>query len=163
MAAINGLFCSLMLRAVVPRLSRQLSIMSSPFNTRVKENTSVNLDSQPSVPTREKTFEELLESSRLLTSCGDSPVDQRVTGEVIAVVGNDLYIDFGGKFHGVVPRPPAEQDGQYYVKGTQVEVIVKDLEITEHFLGAWQNTSLLEANISLVTRRARPKEEDPLN
>lgn len=161
MAAINGLFCGLMLRAVVPRLSRQLNTMSSPLNSRVKENAPVNLDSP--APTREKTFEELLESSRLLTSCGDSPVDQRVTGEVIAVVGNDLYVDFGGKFHGVVSRPQADQDGQYYVKGTPVEVIVKDLEITEHFLGACRNTSLLEANISLVTRRVKPKEENPFN
>lgn len=137
--------------------------MSSPLDSRVKVNASVNLDSQPPVPTKERTFEELLENSRLLTSCGNSPVNQRVIGEVIAVVGNDLYIDFGGKFHGVVPRPAAEQDGQYYVKGTPVEVIVKDLEITEHFLGACRNTSLLEADISLVTKRVRPKEEDPLN
>ena len=159
-----ALFCNLMVRAVVPRLSRQMSTMSSPLDSRVKENASVNLDCQLPVPTKkERTFEELLENSRLLTSCGDSPVNQRVIGEVIAVVGDDLYIDFGGKFHGVVPRPTVEQDGQYYVKGTPVEVIVKDLEITGHFLGASRNTSLLEADISLVTKRVRPKEEDPLN
>lgn len=96
----------------------------------------------------EETFAEMMAKSRLLTSCGTSPVGHKVLGKIIAVVDDNLYIDFGGKFHGVVPCP--ELGTEIYIVGTKVEVIVKDLEMSAHFLGAPQDSSLLEANIKLV-------------
>ncbi|XP_003384067.3 PREDICTED: 28S ribosomal protein S28, mitochondrial-like [Amphimedon queenslandica] len=96
----------------------------------------------------EETFAEMMAKSRLLTSCGSSPVGHKVLGKIIAVVDDNLYIDFGGKFHGVVPCP--EFGSEIYVVGTKVEVIVKDLEMSAHFLGAPQDSSLLEARIKLV-------------
>ena len=96
----------------------------------------------------EDTFPEMMAKSRLLTSCGSSPVGHRALGKVIGVVDDNLYIDFGGKFHGVVPCPELEAD--VYTVDTLVEVIVKDLEMSEHFLGDPQDSSLLEAEIRLV-------------
>ena len=75
------------------------------------------------------------------------PVGKIVEGEVIAVTAEHLYIDFGFKFHGVVNKPQASPEE--YTKGTRVAVLVKDLEVTEHFLGSSRHTSMLEADIEL--------------
>ena len=95
-----------------------------------------------------ETFRRLLETSRLLSSCGSSPVNQTVLGEIIAVVDGHMYVDFGGKFHGVAKVP--EKNANSFVKGVKVDVVLKDLEQTSHFLGKSRDTSLLEAEIELV-------------
>ena len=94
-----------------------------------------------------KDFEQLLRNSRFV-SCGDSPVGQKAIAKIIEEVGDDLYVDFGAKFHAVVPRP--SKRGSEYRKGKWVEVIIEDLEISEHFLGANKDTSLLEAKVRLI-------------
>ena len=92
------------------------------------------------------TFEELFETSKFVDIL--DPVGKFVDGKIIAVDGPNLYIDFGGKFHGIAIKPHKFSDR--YIKGARVKVLIKDLEVSMHFLGSNTDTSLLEASIEIV-------------
>ncbi|KAG5323162.1 RT28 protein, partial [Acromyrmex heyeri] len=100
-------------------------------------------DKKPETP---QTFVSLIRNSKFV-DLGD-PEGKVVTGEIYHVVGDDLYIDFGWKFHCVCQRPV--KNGQYYVRGSKVRLRIKDLELSSKFLGAETDITLLEADCTLI-------------
>lgn len=100
-------------------------------------------DKEPEVP---QTFASLIRHSKFV-DLGD-PEGKLVIGEIYHVVGDDLYIDFGWKFHCVCRKPV--KNGQYYVRGSKVRLRIKDLELSSRFLGAVTDITLLEADCVLM-------------
>ncbi|XP_062569042.1 small ribosomal subunit protein bS1m-like [Saccostrea cucullata] len=117
----------------------------------------------PNLADKNVTFEALFRRSKFC-QLGDIS-NSIVMGKVIDVVCDDLYIDFGGKFHCVCPRPLTteivknEETGKEeiiqrfddsYTYGTRVKLLLKEFEMADKFLGSARYTSLLEADAVLL-------------
>ncbi|XP_076179499.1 mitochondrial ribosomal protein S28 [Ptiloglossa arizonensis] len=98
------------------------------------------------------TFTSLLRHSKFM-DLGD-PSGQVVIGEIVLVVNNDLYIDFGWKFHCVCPIP--KQNSSNYIRGSKVMLRIKSLELSTRFLGATTDLTLLEADCILLRLISSP-------
>ena len=92
------------------------------------------------------TFAEIFKRSKFAATL--DPVNEKVEGEVLAVVDDKMFVDFGCKFHAVVPVPKSR--AKSYGKGTRVKLRILDLEMTDHFIGDHKDTSLLEAKAQLL-------------
>jgi len=131
-------------------ITRKVTTMLRLF-TKVQTTSRLNIhrslracSSEAAVP--EQTFASLFRSCKL-TQMGD-PVDKVVVGRVYHVVDDDLYIDFGHKFPSICQRP-RDSRGKF-VRGSEVLVRIKSLELSQRFLGYDKDLTLLEADTQLV-------------
>ncbi|KAK4872781.1 hypothetical protein RN001_014810 [Aquatica leii] len=93
-----------------------------------------------------ETFTSLLRNSKFI-DIGD-PEGKVVQGKIFHIVEDDLYIDFGWKFHCVCPRP--KKQASSYIRGAKVRLRVRDLELSSKFLGYQKDLTLLEADCVLL-------------
>merc|ERR1711913_269079 len=123
-------------------LRRSLTTLRQTYFGRVPTRTC----STSSERATTQTFANLIRNCKL-TQMGD-PVGKTVVGKIYHVVDDDLYIDFGNKFPCVCQRP---RENKYkYVRGAEVKLLIKDLEMSQRFLGYDKEMTLLEADCVLL-------------
>ncbi|PBC28658.1 small ribosomal subunit protein bS1m [Apis cerana] len=107
---------------------------------------SKNLEVENNLTPEQNTFASLLRHSKFIDL--GNPEGKVVLGEIFHIVNNDLYIDFGWKFHCVCPRP--QKNSSQYRRGSKVKLLIKDLELSTRFLGASTDLTMLEADCILL-------------
>ncbi|XP_076349597.1 mitochondrial ribosomal protein S28 isoform X1 [Tachypleus tridentatus] len=92
------------------------------------------------------SFATLLRNSKFIQL--GNPEGKIVIGKIFHILKDDLYIDFGGKFHCVCTRP--QRNGNDYVRGAKVRLRLHELELSSRFLGSNKDLTLLEADATLL-------------
>ncbi|CAF0719971.1 unnamed protein product [Adineta steineri] len=109
--------------------------------------SSTTLKNPSNNETKSMTFAKMFRQSKFV-QLGDLK-GRLLSGRIVDVIDDDLYVDFGGKFHAVVQRPQSKQRDQYTI-GAVVSIRVQTWEMAARFLGASRHISLLEADAQLV-------------
>ncbi|XP_031843774.1 mitochondrial ribosomal protein S28 [Nomia melanderi] len=104
---------------------------------------------------KSRSFTSLIRRSKFI-DLGD-PQGKVVVGKIFNVVGDDLYIDFGWKFHCVCPKP--KKNSSKYVRGSMVNLRIKDLELSTRFLGSTTDLTILEADCILLNLISSPVQD----
>lgn len=121
------------------------NVPPSPQSTEKKTSSSTT---PPPPPQNEPmTFAKMFRQSKFVQLGGLK--GRLLSGRIVDVVDDDLYVDFGGKFHAVVQRPKSKQQDQYTI-GAVVSIRLQTWEMAARFLGASRHISLLEADAQLV-------------
>ena len=128
----------------------------SGFAQAFEKFSIANEAKDASMESKPRTFVSLLRHSKFI-DLGD-PEGKVVTGEIFHVVGDDLYIDFGWKFHCVCPKP--KKYSSKYVRGSKVSLKIKDLELSTRFLGASSDLTILEADCILLNLISSPSKAE---
>ncbi|KAL0280946.1 UNVERIFIED_CONTAM: hypothetical protein PYX00_002091 [Menopon gallinae] len=103
--------------------------------------------SEPKKKDDHETFASMFRNSAFVDI--GNPAGKVVLGKIFNITNNDLYIDFGWKFH-TVCSVPERSIGNYKI-GSKVLLKIVDLELTAKFLGDVKYTSLLEADCKLLS------------
>jgi small subunit ribosomal protein S28 len=148
-----------------PSISLSRYLPSRLANTFIDvEYARENSPLKPDSPTTEpQTFAKMFRQSKFVQLGGLK--GRLLSGRIVDVVDDDLYVDFGGKFPAVVQRPQKKQRDQYTI-GTVVSIRLRTWEMAARFLGAARHISLLEADAQLVgllkrvDRSSKPRDKD---
>jgi len=136
------------LRQLVVRPKRTQLLVTTSITSSHSDSSHKSYSTEVAA-TKAKSFPTLFRNSAFVGN-GDlrnvRPV--RLKGKIIQVKDDDLYIDFGGKFHCVCPRP--DHLGEKYRRGVNVVILLKSFELATRFLGAAKDTTLLEADAELL-------------
>lgn len=116
------------------------------FERVEKITVSEDVQSSETADDKPASFASMLRQSKFIAV--GKPAGRVVVGTIFETLNDDLYIDFGGKFHCVCKAPRTNTDK--YVRGAKVKIRLHDLEMSSHFLGAERNITLLEADATLI-------------
>ena len=160
-----------MLHRLVPRFVFCSSLLSSSSNNISSRSANTFIDEEyvrKNIPSNEQstspvtpknpssfsshqrepmTFAKMFRQSKFVQLGGLK--GRLLSGRIVDAVDDDLYVDFGGKFHAVVQRPQNKQRDQYTI-GAVVSIRLQSWEMAARFLGASRHISLLEADAQLV-------------
>ncbi|RMZ93150.1 28S ribosomal mitochondrial [Brachionus plicatilis] len=103
-----------------------------------------------------KSFAQMFKESNFV-ALGDLE-NKYLIGKIVDIVGDDLYIDYGGKFNCVVKRP--EKGAIYYKRNKNVKIKLVSFEMASYFLNAARHITLLESDAELVGLLRKEDESD---
>ncbi|XKL62244.1 hypothetical protein PGB90_002077 [Kerria lacca] len=160
---ISVILKSTTLQKIFPNLNsiirNKIFLSSVTFNTDINEPQNSSELSNNVLANNNNNegeqFRYLLRNSAFI-NLGD-PKDKTVVGKIFHVVENDLYIDFGWKFYCVCSRPT--KNGKQYIRGSEVLLKIKDLELSTEFLGSTTGLTLLEADAFIIKLLKSPLKE----